>query len=136
MARPTHVWAKEMWAVVLILLGTGKRTSIRVAKHVTDPMKATTESIDLEHDLVQWIVAEAVRLSLETPLREPILSGVEGAVDTDEIDTAGATDTMAESTDAEGGSSSSTALRGLVGFAVMVGAMYVLLRRLSGDGEA
>lgn len=101
-------------------------------------MKATAESIDLEHDLVQWIVAEAVRLSLETPLREPILSGVEGAVDTDEIETEETTTATAESTDSgsEGGSSVSTALQGLVGFAVMAGALYVLLRRLTGDGEA
>lgn len=100
-------------------------------------MKATAESIDLEHDLVQWIVAEAVRLSLETPLREPILRGVEGAVDTDEIEMEGTTSPTTELTDSgsEGGSSGSTAMRGLVGFAVMVGAVYVLLRRLSGDGE-
>lgn len=102
-------------------------------------MKATAESIDLENDLVQWIVAEAVRLSLETPLREPILSGVEGALDTDELDIEEATtETLTtESTEAgsEGGSSGSSALRGLVGFAVMVGAVYVLLRQLTGDDE-
>lgn len=97
-------------------------------------MNATTESIDLEHDLVQWIVAEAVRLSLETPLREPILSGVEGAVEIDESDTATST-TEATDDGSEGGSSVSTALRGLVGFAVLIGALYVLLRRLTGEGE-
>lgn len=102
-------------------------------------MKPTTESIDLEHDLVQWIVAEAVRLSLETPLREPILNGVAGAVDTDELDAEGAT-TVApttESTEDGGasGSSAGTAMRGLVGFAVMAGVLYVLLRRLTGETE-
>lgn len=99
-------------------------------------MNAKPESIDLENDVVQWIVAEAVRLSLTTPLREPILRGVEGAVDADDLGGEGAMEASAtETTVDESDGGSSRALQGIVGFAVLSAALYVLLRRLTGENE-
>lgn len=102
-------------------------------------MNAKPESIDLENDVIQWIVAEAVRLSLETPLREPILRGVEGAVDTDDIGgegtAMGASSTESATGESGGGSRSTPGLKGLVAFAATSAVLYVLLRRLTGDAE-
>jgi len=101
------------------------------------------EDVNLENDVVQLLVTEAVRTGLETPLREPILEAVEGTGDefSDESTAvpseAQPTDgTAADTSDTGGKSRLTMALQGLAVFVVLFVALYVTLRFLMGDDEA
>lgn len=91
-------------------------------------MNTKPDGIDLEHDLVQWIVNEAVRAGMETPLREPILAAVEGATDR-EVESVGDASTQSEAAEPDGGRRTTKAIRGLTAFLVTVVIMYVFLKR-------
>lgn len=99
-------------------------------------MNTIVDDLDLEHDLVQWIVEEAVRMAMATPLREPILAAVEGSTD-ESVDAVAdrSTGDDHQDTAAQGKSRVTTAAQGLVVFAVIFVTLYVLLKRLTGGGE-
>lgn len=86
-----------------------------------------TESYDdvLSHELTQFLVREAVSVAMESPLREPILEGVErGEREFDGADVSPA----AEESDSGGHS-----LKGLVVLAILVAVVYAALGRRGGE---
>lgn len=98
-------------------------------------MNTNPRELDLEHDVVQWLVREAVRAGMESPLREPILAAVEET--TDEAETASGEDSSTEDEAGEAGGKSRAikAIQGLAVFVVMFVVMYASLKRLTGDDE-
>ena len=116
------------------------------------------DTSDLERDLPQLVVREAVGLALHSPLREPILEAVDSAeaIDRDRGNAAGsgssesgdggaiatgaggeavteateAVEELAESTDS---GRLRKAIQGAIGFAVMFAVLYTVLRKLGGE---
>ena len=91
-------------------------------------MATTTEKIDLENDLVQWLVAEAVKVGMESPLRDPILDAIE--------ETTGETLEATSEDDASDTGEKrrlTKVVQGGTVFIVMFVVLYVTLRRLTSD---
>ena len=90
--------------------------------------------IDLEDPMVQQLVEMAVRVGMESPLREPILEAVEGTtgepVEPDE-------DELPEADTSRDGEKRRTtkAIQGLVVFVTMFVVLYITLRRFTDDEE-
>lgn len=103
-------------------------------------MKPAMEELDLEHELVQLLVREAVRAAMTTPLREPILEGAEGALEeptaaSDDVlegETAGEESTETEPETSGTGALARTA-RSLTVLLVLVAVLYVAFRRFAGE---
>lgn len=113
-------------------------------------MVAATEKIDLENIVVQQLVKEAVRMGIQTPLREPILEAVEQT--TDEAPLTDASDAKTDASDAEtddhevsdttdveptegGKSTTTTVAQGIAVFVTMFVVLYVTLRYLTGGDD-
>lgn len=91
-------------------------------------MATAIEKLDLENDLVQFLVMEAVKVGMESPLRDPILEAVEETTGesleaTNEDDTSGTKEKSRLTKVVQGGTV----------FVVMFVVLYVTLRRLIGD---
>ncbi|UTF52288.1 hypothetical protein [Natronosalvus rutilus] len=91
-------------------------------------MATVTEKIDLENDLVQMLVTEAVKAGMESPLRDPILNAVEESTGeslkaTSEADTSGT----------EEKSRLTRVLQGGTVFIVLFAVLYITLRRVTSD---
>lgn len=91
-------------------------------------MATAIEKLDLENDLVQLLVMEAVKVGMESPLRDPILEAVEETTGesleaTNEDDTSGTKEKSRLTKVVQGGTV----------FVVMFVVLYVTLRRLIGD---
>ncbi|WP_114578923.1 hypothetical protein [Saliphagus sp. LR7] len=85
-----------------------------------------TESYDdvLSHELTQFLVREAVGVAMESPLREPILEGVErGEREFDGAD-------VSPAPEAESGGRS---LKGVFVLAVLLAVAYAALGRRGGE---
>lgn len=82
-----------------------------------------TESYDdvLSHELTQFLVREAVEMAMESPLREPILKGVERG----EREFAGIDPSPA----AEGSESGRRSLKGILILTVLVAVLYASRKR-------
>ncbi|MCU4744658.1 hypothetical protein OB955_20425 [Halobacteria archaeon AArc-m2/3/4] len=95
-------------------------------------MATAIEKLDVEHDLVQLLVTEAVIVGMESPLRDPILEAVE--------ETTGESLEAIEETTNEGGTSGTKeksrltkVVQGGTVFVVMFAVLYLTLRRLTSD---
>jgi hypothetical protein len=91
-------------------------------------MATATEKLDLENDLVQLLVTEAVKVGMESPLRDPILEAVEETTGevleaTSEDDTSGAKEKSRLTKVVQGGTV----------FVVMFVVLYLTLRRFTSD---
>ncbi|MFP8957535.1 hypothetical protein ACLI4Y_12455 [Natrialbaceae archaeon A-CW3] len=91
-------------------------------------MATAVEKLDLENDLVQLLVTEAVKAGMESPLRDPILDAVEETTGdvieaTNEDEAAGAREKSRLTKVVQGGTV----------FIVMFVVLYVTLRRLTSD---
>lgn len=91
-------------------------------------MATAIEKLDLENDLVQLLVMEAVKVGMESPLRDPILEAVEETTGesleaTNEDDTSGTKEKSRLTKVVQGGTV----------FVVMFVVLYVTLRRLIGN---
>ncbi|MFP9193053.1 hypothetical protein [Natronosalvus vescus] len=102
-------------------------------------MASTIEKLDLENDLVQLLVTEAVKVAMKSPLRDPILEAIEGtAGETREAIEGTAGETL-EATDEDEASVTreksrrTKVIQGGTVFVVMFVVLYVTLRRLTSD---
>ncbi|WP_440771612.1 hypothetical protein [Natronorubrum sp. DTA28] len=110
---------------------------------MTPSLDAVVDDVDLENDLIQLLVSEAVRAGLETPLRDPILEAVDETVPLDERRDDGSTTddevtvsnepTADEEPDTGGKSRLTMAVQGLTVFVVLFVVLYVAFRYLLGD---
>ncbi|ELY45559.1 hypothetical protein [Natronorubrum tibetense] len=97
------------------------------------------DDADLENDLIQLFVSEAVRAGLETPLRDPILEAVGETIGEplderrDDEPTADDKLTVDEESDTGDKSRLTMAVQGLLVFIVMFAVLYVAFRHLLGD---
>lgn len=91
-------------------------------------MATAIEKFELENDLVQLLVREAVKVGMESPLRDPILDAVEDTTgDPLEATSEGDASTSMEK------SRLTKVVQGGTVFVVMFVVLYVTLRRLTGD---
>lgn len=98
--------------------------------------KPAITTIDLEHDLLQLLVSEAVRPGLETPLRDPILEAVAETTGDPPEARRDDTEPTAEEGTGSGGKSRLTMVgQGLTVFGAMFAVLYVALSYLL-DGES
>lgn len=90
--------------------------------------------IDLQHELVQLLVEEAVRLGLQSPLREPILRAVEEPTE-ERVEPVG--QEQPESDASENGEKRRTtkAVRGLTVLVVLFVLLYIAIKRSPTDDE-
>ncbi|SDJ61309.1 hypothetical protein [Natronorubrum texcoconense] len=107
-------------------------------------LDAVLDDVDLENDLIQLFVSEAVRAGLETPLRDPILEAVDETIGEslderrDDEATAGdepiADDEPTADEKAETGAKSRLTMvaQGLLVFVVLFAVLYVAFRYLLG----
>ena len=102
-------------------------------------LDAVLDDVDLENDLIQLFVSEAVRAGLETPLRDPILEAVGETIGEplderrDDEPAADEKLTVDEESDTGGKSRLAMAVQGLLVFIVMFAVLYVAFRYLLGD---
>lgn len=91
-------------------------------------MATAVKKLDPENDLVQLLVTEAVKVAMESPLRDPILDAVEETTGYD-----------LEATSEDEGSGTreknrfTKVVQGGTVFIVMFVVLYVTLRRLTSD---
>jgi len=101
-------------------------------------MNTNLDSIDLEHDLIQWTVTETVRAGLTTPLRDPILDAVDGLQDEpngekEVDDVAESSESASSDADRTGTHLATRTLQGLAVFFVLFVVLYTSMKRLIGD---
>ena len=110
---------------------------VRPKSEESETRMIATNKINAEHDLVQLLTKEAVKVGLESSLREPILEAVEERTSesieaTSEEDTAEANNGN-DVPQAKQKSRFTKVIQGGTVFIVMFVVLYVTLRRLTGD---
>jgi len=104
-------------------------------------MRPTSDESTLEHESVQWLVREAVKAGMESPLRDSILEAVDETTDEEETtpheEEGTAPEGENEDDDDEAGEKSrlTKAVQGLVVFVVTFVLLYTTLRRLTDDED-
>ncbi len=111
-----------------------------------------TDESKLERDSIQWLAREAVRIGLESPLRESIVEAVEeatgeefaeseaqgeadGGEEREDRDEREETDERDEETEDVEKSALVKAVQGAIVFVAMFTFLYVTLRWLTGDED-
>lgn len=89
--------------------------------------------LEAKRDSIEQLVEDAVRAGLRTPLRDPIMEAVSEEVEEQESDPAVV---EVDDIDTAGKSTSKKALQGLAVFVLMFAALYVTLKRLTGDDSS
>ncbi|MCU4752525.1 hypothetical protein OB919_11075 [Halobacteria archaeon AArc-curdl1] len=102
-------------------------------------MASAIEILDLENDLVQLLVTEAVKVGMESPLRGPILDAIEESTGETLEPIEGMTGEGLDATNQDDTSGTkeksrlTKVVQGGTGFIVMFVVLYVTLRRLTSD---
>ncbi|USZ71413.1 hypothetical protein [Natronosalvus halobius] len=95
-------------------------------------MATAIEKLDVEHDLVQLLVTEAVKVGMGSPLRDPILEAVEETTG-ESLEAIEETINEGNTSDTKEKSRLTIVIQGGTVFIVMFVVLYLTLRRLTSD---
>ncbi|WP_331233844.1 hypothetical protein [Natronorarus salvus] len=99
-------------------------------------MRQTSDESGLERESVQWLVREAVKAGMESPLRDSILEAVDETTEEEETTPHEEEERPTGGEDEPGEKDRLTkVVQGLVVFVVMFVILYTTLRRLTDDED-